>query len=181
MAVDTPHSRTRTSAIPYIAPPTRLAIETERDSDRNPVLSQMLPVSQALPAVCQFSDSFPASLGEDRNGLVLGGRRHDEDYAAPEGGGHDDGAGRQWMDRDRRGYRSLNEWDLMGLIGHELQHAIEVLGDRTVTSNAAMFFFYRRIGKPHPKHFAFETDAAIALGEAVRTEARKYRPGAEAR
>ena len=69
----------------------------------------------------------------------------------------------------------------MGSIGHELQHAIEVLGDRTVTSNAAMFFFYRRTGKPHPRHFAFETDAAIEVGEAVRTEARKYKPLAEAR
>ena len=37
-----------------------------------PSLIQMLPVFQALPAVCQFSDPFPASLGEDRNGLVLG-------------------------------------------------------------------------------------------------------------
>ncbi len=77
--------------------------------------------------------------------------------------------------------RSMNEWDLMGAIGHELQHAIEVLSDRTVTSNAAMFFFYRRTGKPHPKHFAFETEAAIEVGEAVRTEARNYNPGAEAR
>ncbi len=56
-----------------------------------------------------------------------------------------------------------------------------MLSDRTVTSNAAMFFFYRRTGKPHPKHLAFETEAAIEVGEAVRTEARKYRPGAEAR
>ena len=77
--------------------------------------------------------------------------------------------------------RSLKEWDLMGLIGHELQHAIEVLSDRTITSNTAMFFFYRRMGKPHPRHFAFETDAAIEVGEAVRTEARKYRPLVEVR
>jgi hypothetical protein len=82
-----------------------------------------------------------------------------------------------WVKVDKR----LKEWDLMGSIGHELQHAIEVLGDRTVTSNAAMFFFYRRTGKPHPRHFAFETDAAIEVGEAVRTETRKYRPLVEAR
>ena len=77
--------------------------------------------------------------------------------------------------------RTLKEWDLIGSIGHELQHAVEVLSDRTVTSNTAMFFFYSRTGKPHPKHLAFETDAAIEVGQAVRTEARKYRPGVGAR
>jgi hypothetical protein len=30
--------------------------------------------------------------------------------------------------------------DLMGSIGHELRHTIEVLSDRTVTSSAAMYF-----------------------------------------
>lgn len=33
-------------------------------------------------------------------------------------------------------------WDLMGSIGHELRHAVEVLGNPKVTSNAAMYFFY---------------------------------------
>jgi hypothetical protein len=75
--------------------------------------------------------------------------------------------------------RNRNEWDFMGAIGHELQHAIEVLSDRTVTSNVAMFFFYRQTGKPHPRHLAFETDAAIEVGEAIRNEVRKYKPRTE--
>ena len=44
-----------------------------------------------------------------------------------------------------------------------------------------MFFFNCRKGKPHPRHLAFETEAGIEAGEAVRTKARKYKPGAEAR
>jgi hypothetical protein len=72
-------------------------------------------------------------------------------------------------------------WELRGSIGHELQHAIEVLSDRTVTSGVARYFFYRRTGRPHPNHLAFETDAAIEVGEAVRTEARKSSPRDEAR
>lgn len=75
----------------------------------------------------------------------------------------------------------MRDWDLMGLIGHELQHAIEVLSDRTVTSGLAMYHFYLRVGRPHPRHLAFETDAAIEAGEAVRTEARKFSRRAEAR
>ena len=82
-----------------------------------------------------------------------------------------------WVKVDAR----LKDLDLMGSIGHELQHAIEVLSDRTVTSNVAMFFFYQRTGRPHPKHLAFETDAAIQAGEAVRNEIRKYRPRTDTR
>ena len=82
-----------------------------------------------------------------------------------------------WVKVDTR----LRDLDLMGLIGHELQHAVEVLSDRTVTNNVAMFFFYQRSGRPHPKHFAFETDAAIQAGEAVRNEILKYRPPTETR
>ena len=62
-----------------------------------------------------------------------------------------------------------------------MQHAIEVLSDRSVTSGAAMYFFYVRTARPRGKRLAFETDAAIEAGEAVRTEARKFSPLAEAR
>ena len=64
--------------------------------------------------------------------------------------------------------------DLMGDIGHELRHAVEVLGDPTVRSDASMYVFYalnpasRSYGSPH----AFETDVAIAAGLAVRVEVR---------
>jgi hypothetical protein len=72
------------------------------------------------------------------------------------------------------------DWDLMASIGHELQHALEVLSDRTVTSGFAMYHFYLREGT-HSMGLAFETDAAIEAGDAVRTEVRKYRPRTQAR
>jgi hypothetical protein len=63
-------------------------------------------------------------------------------------------------------------WDLMGSIGHELRHVIEVLGDPTVTSSAAMYFFYERTGRRGTKS-SFETDAAVEAGQAVRSEVRQ--------
>jgi hypothetical protein len=65
-------------------------------------------------------------------------------------------------------------WDLMGSIGHELRHAVEVLGDPTVTSNAAMYFFYTRTGRRGTTS-AFETNAAVEAGNAVRNEVRRQR------
>ena len=81
-----------------------------------------------------------------------------------------------WVKVDTR----MAEWDLMASIGHELQHAIEVLSDRTVTSGATMYFFYLKKGS-RSQTGTFETRAAVQAGEAVRTEVRKYRPRAEAR
>ena len=66
------------------------------------------------------------------------------------------------------------DWDLMGSIGHELQHAIEVLSNPAVTNNAAIYFFYEQAV---PKSSGrFETAAAIQVGERVRAEVRH--PGA---
>ena len=64
------------------------------------------------------------------------------------------------------------DWDLMGSIGHELRHTLEVLGERTVTNQAAMYFFYSRVGQNGGK--AFETAAAVEAGEAVRAEVRHH-------
>ena len=64
------------------------------------------------------------------------------------------------------------DWDLMGSIGHELQHVVEVLGDPSVTSSAAMYFFYTRKGRRGTTD-AFETNAAVDAGHAVRTEVRR--------
>ena len=66
------------------------------------------------------------------------------------------------------------ERDLMASIGHELGHALEVLDDPTVTSGAAMFHFYRRTATTGGGS-AFETRAAIAAGDTVGAEIRKYR------
>ena len=69
---------------------------------------------------------------------------------------------------------------LMGLIGHELRHTIEVLSDPMVTNGHAMSNFYQRQGW-RSSEGRFETQAAIEAGEAVRAEVLKYRPRPEAR
>jgi hypothetical protein len=66
------------------------------------------------------------------------------------------------------------ERELMGSIGHELRHAIEVLGDPTVRSTVAMIHFYMREATSGGGT-AFETHAAIVAGDAVRSEVGKYR------
>jgi hypothetical protein len=69
-----------------------------------------------------------------------------------------------------------DDWDLMGSIGHELRHTIEVLGDPSVTSNAAMFMLYSRIGWRGMGR-AFETHEAVEAGTLVRAEVLKSRLG----
>ena len=66
------------------------------------------------------------------------------------------------------------DWDLMGSIGHELRHTIEVLGDSTVVSNASMYLFYSRVGSTGTQS-TFETKAAVEAGDAVRAEVQKSR------
>jgi len=70
---------------------------------------------------------------------------------------------RKRLDSDRR---------LAGVIGHELQHAIEVLGDPSVTDGDRMFFFYKKYA---PTGWSsFETPAAIDAGLAVEDEWRAF-------
>lgn len=59
---------------------------------------------------------------------------------------------------------------LMVMIGHELQHAVEVLSVPSIRSTAAMHFFYRRESRTTGR---FETTAAMRTGEAVRDEVRQ--------
>ena len=63
------------------------------------------------------------------------------------------------------------DWDLMGSIGHELQHAIEVLANRSITNTLAMHAFYKREGRRIGN--VFETAAAVRIGNEVRSEARR--------
>lgn len=58
--------------------------------------------------------------------------------------------------------------DLMGSIGHELQHALEVLSHSSIRSGSAMILLYNKDGSKEGGHF--ETDAAIKAGRAVRAE-----------
>ena len=65
------------------------------------------------------------------------------------------------------------DWNLMGTIGHELRHTIEVLNEPSVKDNNDMFFFYQRIGYQGTAH-SLETYAAINAGNAVREEVRAF-------
>ena len=68
-------------------------------------------------------------------------------------------------------------FDLMASIGHELQHAVEVLSEPRVTSTAAMTLFYLRVGRSGPSQ-SFETKAAIEAGDKVRSEVARSGAGA---
>ena len=69
--------------------------------------------------------------------------------------------------------------DLMASIGHELQHAVEVLSNRTIKSDRAMYSLY--FEKCHRCGGAIETYAAIRAGTAVREELQKSAATAERR
>ena len=67
------------------------------------------------------------------------------------------------------------DWDLMGSIGHELRHAIEVIDNRFVTSLLTMRSLYGRIGKQNSQDpHSYETAAAVTAGNAVRDEVRAF-------
>jgi hypothetical protein len=81
------------------------------------------------------------------------------------------------------GYRILRvivdarqrDWDVMASIAHELQHAIEVLTNATLTSVDALYHFYSREGMMMSD--SFETTAAIKVGNAVANEVASYARG----
>ena len=60
-------------------------------------------------------------------------------------------------------------FELLGALGHELQHALELLGDARVTSNEAAYLFY--LAAAPTSNDRFETQAAIAAGFQVEREA----------
>jgi len=64
--------------------------------------------------------------------------------------------------------RKAKDCDLVASIGHELQHAIEVLNDPNVRSNHEMFLFFHRVGLT--SFDRFETKAAMQTGLAVDRE-----------
>jgi hypothetical protein len=62
-------------------------------------------------------------------------------------------------------------------IGHELQHAMEVLSDTPVRTTRDMFVLYQRIGLRTAAsvtqfriHFRFETAEAIQISDTIRDE-----------
>jgi hypothetical protein len=80
------------------------------------------------------------------------------------------------------GYRLLfartavdrSDIDIMASIGHELQHALEVLAYGYLRSNEAIRLFYRPVMSPQIARSA-ETLAAQAAGDAVARELRRLR------
>jgi hypothetical protein len=61
--------------------------------------------------------------------------------------------------------------ELMGTIGHELWHALEVLRESSVTTAAGVYDLYVR--EAATLNDAFETAAAIAIGNVIRGEVRR--------
>ena len=70
------------------------------------------------------------------------------------------------------------DWDLMGSIGHELRHTIEVIGAPRVRDNVSKHFFYQQIGT-RGTDTARETQAAVDAGNTVRTEVRRFNQQAQ--
>lgn len=64
--------------------------------------------------------------------------------------------------------RTPNE--LIGLLGHELQHVLEIAGDPSVRNEASLAEFYRRVGLSPVASRGFETKAAQQIGRLVRRE-----------
>jgi hypothetical protein len=58
--------------------------------------------------------------------------------------------------------------ELIGSLGHELRHALEVLTDKAITTDAGMYAFYAR--EFPTSRATFETKAAIDAGNQVRKE-----------
>jgi hypothetical protein len=65
-----------------------------------------------------------------------------------------------------------SDQDLMGSIGHELQHAIELLSDKGIRSSTAAILRVRKMCSACG--LRFETDAALKAGDAVRAELSKH-------
>jgi hypothetical protein len=69
--------------------------------------------------------------------------------------------------------RSMHHTDIetMSSIGHELQHAIEVLREPSIRDGVTMFNFFKQIAPTDNNRF--ETTAAVNAGDAVYDELRK--------
>jgi hypothetical protein len=61
--------------------------------------------------------------------------------------------------------------ELIGALGHELQHALEVLGQPRLRTTSAVLFFYQHEGFEIDGRF--ETQAALDTGDAVLNELAK--------
>jgi hypothetical protein len=71
--------------------------------------------------------------------------------------------------------RSDSNLDLIGSIGHELQHAIEALSEAAVVNGTMLYSFFRRYAPTDNNRF--ETTEAINMGNAIRDELRQASDG----
>lgn len=62
---------------------------------------------------------------------------------------------------------------MISLIGHELQHAVEIAGAPGVRDETTLKRFYERIGVGRTDVHGFDTDAARVAGDRVRGELRR--------
>ena len=62
---------------------------------------------------------------------------------------------------------------LIGSIGHELHHALEILRDPAITTSAAMFFHF--FGRSSFSPNRFETEGVIQAGHRIEDEVRDRR------
>jgi hypothetical protein len=63
-----------------------------------------------------------------------------------------------------------SELDLMASVGHELQHAVEVLSNRTIRSDAGIRLLYQL--KCGLCSGVLETEAAVSAGRTIMEELR---------
>jgi len=70
------------------------------------------------------------------------------------------------------------DWDLMGSIGHELRHTIEVIDAPHVRDNVSKHFFYEQVGTLGTAT-ARETQVAVDAGNTVRAEVRRFNKQAQ--
>ncbi len=64
----------------------------------------------------------------------------------------------------------LSRREAIALIGHELQHAMEIAGAAEVRDASAMIRLYERIGHTSAGEHAYDTEAAQDMGRVVRRE-----------
>jgi len=63
------------------------------------------------------------------------------------------------------------EAEAIRAIAHELYHALEILGQPTITTSEGIYLFFKQYGSWRGD--AFETEAAVEAGNAVSRELRK--------
>jgi hypothetical protein len=66
---------------------------------------------------------------------------------------------------------TVDRTERLALLGHELQHAVELAGAPNIRSSTAFADYYRLHGVPGATQHAYETEAAHSTAERIRREA----------